>query len=165
MILWTCSQIQFARVLLTIFASVLTRESGLSFCLLLSPCPVLYQCNVSFIKWAQQSPFLVCRIVWGALVSAHLKRRWNSAVTLSGPRVLLVGVFKFFIINFYMYVCFACLYVYVSHVCTSPGVLEWASAPLRLELQMVVSYHVGTGNWTGPSRRPRQPVLSPEAAL
>jgi hypothetical protein len=48
---------------------------------------------------------------------------------------------------FYVYGCFACMYVYVSHVClvtakTKRGHLD----ALGLELQMVVSFYVVAGN-------------------
>lgn len=51
-----------------------------------------------------------------------------------------------------MYGCFACMHVHVPLVC-HPWSLqrpeEEGIRPLELELQMVVSCHVGAGNETG----------------
>ena len=50
----------------------------------------------------------------------------------------------------YVYGCFVCIYVCIPHVCVEPacGVQRGELDPLELELQMVVSCHVGAGNQT-----------------
>ena len=42
--------------------------------------------------------------------------------------------------------CFAYVYACVPHACNARGCQKWALEPLGLELQMVVSHHVGSGN-------------------
>lgn len=55
-----------------------------------------------------------------------------------GPRTTIMRTIMFFYNLFiltYVHLCFACMYVHVK-----------MSDALELELQKVVSYHVGTGN-------------------
>lgn len=46
---------------------------------------------------------------------------------------------------FYVYGCFACMYVYTSHMCNAHGSEKGVSFLLKLELRMV---DVGDENWT-----------------
>lgn len=49
---------------------------------------------------------------------------------------------------FLMYGCFAYISVYVPPICSAHRGLKTALYPLGVELEMVVSLHVGVGNWT-----------------
>lgn len=53
-----------------------------------------------------------------------------------------------FYILFYVYGCFACMYVLVLHTCTAYRGQKRALNPLGLKLEMGVSHFVGSGNWT-----------------
>jgi hypothetical protein len=55
-------------------------------------------------------------------------------------------------------VCVACLYVCASYVCLVSRLQKRVLDCLKLELQMVVSHHVGAGNWT-PGLLQEQPAL------
>jgi hypothetical protein len=46
-----------------------------------------------------------------------------------------------------MHRCFACIYVYVPHVCSALGRQNGPLNPLDLELQMSVNHHMGAGNF------------------
>lgn len=47
-----------------------------------------------------------------------------------------------------MYGCFVCMYVCIPRICQMPRGQQRASEPLELELQMFLSYQVGTRNWS-----------------
>lgn len=67
--------------------------------------------------------------------------------------------FSFCFIYFYMYKCFAGIYVCVSHVCLVPTeARRWVLDPLELELRMVGNYPYGC--WDSNHHPPEeQPVL------
>ena len=46
----------------------------------------------------------------------------------------------------YEYTGFACMHVFIAHVCSSHGGQKGSSNPLELELQTVISYCVGARN-------------------
>lgn len=55
--------------------------------------------------------------------------------------------YVFYVKNFsFLCMTFTCIYVCVSNVCLGYVKSEGVSDTLELELQMAVSYHVGTGN-------------------
>lgn len=63
-------------------------------------------------------------------------------------------------LNFYLYGCFACLYVSVPHSClitTEARCEHWIF--LGLELKIGVNHHVGAGKWGPPQPLKEQPVL------
>ena len=50
--------------------------------------------------------------------------------------------------RFYVFKCFACMYVYEPHVCCDLGSQKRSLDPLELELWMVVGCYVGSRNQT-----------------
>lgn len=56
-----------------------------------------------------------------------------------------------------VYRCFACMHIYVPHDLSACGVQKRALDSLEKELQMVVSYHMGTRNGFSPLED--QPML------
>lgn len=59
---------------------------------------------------------------------------------------------------FYVFKCFACMYISTPYVCSAPRDQKKVSDPLELELGMAVSCHVGTWETNlGPLQD--QPVL------
>lgn len=60
-----------------------------------------------------------------------------------------MATFHFLKIFFYMYLCFACMYVHDPHVCLVSGwVQKMMSDFPEQELEMVVSSQMGPGNQT-----------------
>ena len=66
---------------------------------------------------------------------------------------------------FYMHECF-CMYICVPYICVIAFGGQKRVGPLELELQMVVSYHVGAENQTWvfcKSSKCSQPLSSPQS--
>lgn len=64
--------------------------------------------------------------------------------------IILKRVLRCFFFNyyFYLYGCFAYMYVHVPYVYSAHGGHHKALDPLELVLLMVMSHHVGAGNQT-----------------
>ena len=65
-------------------------------------------------------------------------------ITDGNDEQLSVSSSSSFYFMFYVCECLACMHVYVPHVCSAHRGQKRALDPLELELQEVVSYHVGT---------------------
>lgn len=107
-----------------------------------------------------------CELTWSSLIPLWTLSRPPPARDLSGCHSsvsplpfhgILVGGAEFswgggWDVTFqesYMYECSFWLYVCAPHACLVPAeARNRASDPLELELQIVLSHHVGAGNWT-----------------
>ena len=80
------------------------------------------------------------------VVSKH--NRLDSACRLHAVCIskTSVGFKKINLFVFPVHECSACMYMCIVHVFLLPWHLEAASEPLELELQMVMSHHVGARN-------------------
>lgn len=72
------------------------------------------------------------------------------------PELGSVLSFCWFLQLFYVWGCFVYTYVCATSMCLVPMEARRESGPLELELQTIVSLHVGVGNWTWDPQRGRE---------
>lgn len=115
-----------------------------------------YQYGVILDLWEETS--FVWLVSWfGFIVFVCFETRWLTRIK---------GFTRNTIFNLYCYClwggCFVCRDVGIQLLCV-PSVWigqKIVSYPLKLELQIVVSYHVGTWNWTWVLRKSSQWAIS-----
>lgn len=111
-----------------------------------------------------RKPFLRIRsllLLWVLRIKLRLsdllhRKHFNLLRHLAGPTITYLLYIYLFFIYFYVFGCFAYMYG-IPCVCCAHRSQKRDSDPLELELEVVVSPHVGS--WNGTWVQKKQPVL------